>query len=112
MQPMLLGRDPRNTYAIWLAMKDQSWGSGPGGIASFAVSALDIAMWDLKGKALAVPLHQLFGGKLVSRLRACISTHPSKSSIPDMADELAAYARQGFTAIKCGFGKKGEANLG
>ena len=112
LRPLLLGRDPRDTYAIWLAMKEQCWWYGHGGIASFAVSALDIAMWDLKGQALGAPLHQLFGGKLTPRLRACISTHPSKSSIDDMADELAAYARQGFTAIKCGFGKKGEANLG
>ncbi len=112
LQPVLLGRDPRDTYAIWLAMKEHAWWYGNGGIASFAVSALDIAMWDLKGKALGAPLHQLFGGKVVPRLRACVSTHPSKSSIDDMADELASYARQGFTAIKCGFGKKGEAHLG
>jgi L-alanine-DL-glutamate epimerase-like enolase superfamily enzyme len=112
LRPILLGRDPRDTYAIWLAMREQSWWYGDGGIASFAVSALDIAMWDLKGKALGVPLHQLFGGKMVDRLRACISTHPSTSSIDDMAAELAAYAGQGFTAIKCGFGKKGDAHLG
>ncbi len=112
LRPLLLGRDPRDTYAIWLAMKEQSWWYGHGGIVNFAVSALDIALWDLKGKALGVPRHQLFGGKVVPRLRACVSTHPSKSSIDDMADELAAYARQGFTAIKCGFGKKGKANLG
>ncbi len=112
MRPLLIGRDPRDTYAIWLAMKEHSWWYGHGGIASFAVSALDIALWDLKGKALNVPLHQLFGGKLTPKLRACVSTHPSKSSITDMADELADYARQGFTAIKCGFGKKGDAYLG
>jgi len=112
MRPLLLGRDPRDTYAIWLAMKEHCWWYGHGGIASFAVSALDIAMWDLKGKALNVPVHQLLGGKLTNKLRACVSTHPSKSSITDMADELAEYAKQGFTAIKCGFGKKGDANLG
>ena len=112
MAPVLLGRDPCDTYAIWLAMKEHCWWYGHGGVASFAVSALDIAMWDLKGKALNVPVHQLLGGKLTNKLRACVSTHPSKSSITDMADELANYATQGFTAIKCGFGKKGDANLG
>lgn len=112
MQPILLDRNPCDTYALWLAMKEKSWWYGHGGIASFAVSALDIAMWDLKGKALNAPLHQLLGGALTHKLRACVSTHPSKSSITDMADELAEYAKQGFTAIKCGFGKKGEANLG
>src|SRR5687767_7322933 len=57
LAPVLLGRDPADTYAIWLAMKEQSWWYGEGGIAWFALSALDIAMWDLKGKALGVPLH-------------------------------------------------------
>ena len=112
LAPVLMGRDPADTYAIWLAMKEQSWWYGEGGIAWFALSALDIAMWDLKGKALGVPLHQLLGGKLRDKLRACVSTHPAQSSIDGMARELAAYIEQGYTALKVGFGKKGEARLG
>jgi len=110
--PVLIGRDPRDTYGNWLAMKEQSWWYGEGGIASFAISALDIALWDLKGKALGVPLYQLLGGKVNDRLRACVSTHPSKSTIDAMAQEFAAYVEQGYTAVKVGFGKKGDARLG
>ena len=110
--PVIVGRDPLDTYAIWLAMKEQSWWYGEGGIASFALSAIDMAVWDLKGKALGVPLYKLFGGKLHDRLRACASTHPSSANVDDMAEELAVHARNGFTAIKVGFGKKGYANLG
>src|SRR6266545_4755973 len=110
--PVLIGRDPRDTYANWLAMKEQSWWYGEGGIASFAISALDIALWDLKGKALGVPLYQLLGGKVNDRLRACVSTHPAKSTIDAMAQEFAAYVEQGYTAVKVGFGKKGDARLG
>src|SRR5919202_2746659 len=86
--PAILGRDPLDTYAIWLAMKEQSWWYGEGGIASFALSAIDMAVWDLKGKALGVPLYKLLGGKLHDRLRACASTHPSVATIDGMAKEL------------------------
>ncbi|MBC8163190.1 MAG: mandelate racemase/muconate lactonizing enzyme family protein [Roseiflexaceae bacterium] len=112
LAPMLIGRDPCDTYGIWLAMKEHTWWYGEGGIASFAVSALDIAMWDLKGKILGVPLYQLLGGKVHDRLRACVSTHPSKPTINEMAQELAEHIERGYTALKVGFGKKGEARLG
>lgn len=112
LAPLLLGRDPLETHTLWLLMKDHCWWYGQGGIASFAISALDIALWDLKGKALGVPLYQLLGGKVHRRLRACASTHPSKANIDDLARELAGHAAGGYTAVKVGFGKAGQANLG
>ena len=110
--PLLLDRDPLDINALWQAMKERSWWYGEGGIASFALSALDMALWDLKGKALGVPVHQLLGGKIHDRLRACASTHPSKPTVEAMARELAEHVEHGYTAVKVGFGKKGEANLG
>lgn len=112
LAPILIGRDPLDTHALWRLMKDHCWWYGEGGIASFAISALDIALWDLKGKALGVPLYKLLGGKVHSRLRACASTHPSKARIEDLAQELADHVANGYTAVKVGFGKTGEANLG
>lgn len=109
---LLLGRDPLDTHALWRLMKDHCWWYGEGGIASFAISALDIALWDLKGKALGLPLYKLLGGKLHPKLRACASTHPSKASIDNLAQELAAHVSRGYTAVKVGFGKAGQANLG
>jgi L-alanine-DL-glutamate epimerase-like enolase superfamily enzyme len=112
LAPILIGRDPCDNAALWQAMKEQTWWYGNGGIASFAISALDMALWDLKGKALGLPLHQLLGGKLRDRLRACASTHPAQETVDGMVQELAGYARQGYTAVKVGFGKKGHARLG
>ena len=112
LAPVLLGRDPRETEALWQALKAHTWWYGEGGIASFALSALDMACWDLKGKALGVPLYQLLGGKVNAKLRACASTHPNKATIDALAAELAGYAQQGYTALKVGFGKRGEARLG
>jgi L-alanine-DL-glutamate epimerase-like enolase superfamily enzyme len=112
LAPVIIGRDPLDNHALFLAMKDQNWWYGDTGMANFAVSAIDIALWDLKGKILGLPVHQLLGGKLHDRLRACASTHPSKARLEDLAQELADHAANGFTAVKVGFGKTGEANLG
>lgn len=112
LAPLLIGRDPRDTAALWQLMKAHTWWYGDGGIAAFAISALDIALWDLKGQALGAPLYQLLGGRLRDRLRVCVSTHPNQASIAAMADEFAGYVAQGATAVKFGFGKRGDARLG
>ena len=110
--PILKGRDPLDNGVLFAEMKEHCWWYGDTGLAMFALSALDIALWDLKGKLLGQPLHRLLGGKLHQHLRACASTHPSKPLIADLARELADHAAAGYTAVKVGFGKKGEANLG
>lgn len=110
--PVLLGRDPTDNQALFLLLKEHCWWYGDTGMANFAISALDIALWDLKGKALGLPIHKLLGGKLHSRLRACASTHPSKARLEDLARELQEHVAHGYTAVKVGFGKTGEANLG
>jgi L-alanine-DL-glutamate epimerase-like enolase superfamily enzyme len=110
--PVLLGRDPTENHALFMLLKDHCWWYGDTGMANFAISALDIALWDLKGQALGVPIHKLLGGKVHDRLRACASTHPSKAKLEDLARELQAHVANGYTAVKVGFGKTGEANLG
>jgi L-alanine-DL-glutamate epimerase-like enolase superfamily enzyme len=110
--PVLLGHDPTDNGALFKLMLDHCWWYGDTGMANFAISAIDIALWDLKGKAYSVPVHKLLGGKLRDKLRACASTHPSKASLDDLAKELADHAAAGYTAVKVGFGKTGEANLG
>jgi L-alanine-DL-glutamate epimerase-like enolase superfamily enzyme len=110
---MVIGRDPMDSEAIWEALRGQVWWYGnTGGIAAFAISAIDMALWDLKGKILGLPLYQLLGGKQHERLPVCASTHPKASEIDAMADELAAHIRNGYKLVKVGFGKKGHANLG
>lgn len=112
LAPVLVGRDPLETAARMRDMREQVWWYGAGGIASFAVSAVDMALWDLKGRILGLPLHALLGGKLRERLRACASTHANKAEIADMVRDLADCASQGYTAVKVGFGKRGHARLG
>lgn len=113
MAPLVIGRDPVRTRAIWNALKGHAWWYGHGGgIASYAIAALDIAMWDLKGRALGVSVCGLLGGPVHDRLPAIASSHAHHDSIPAMADEAAGWMEQGFQGMKVGFGKRGKANLG
>ena len=71
---LLPGMDPMNNEAIWEKMLRKTfWGQGGGGIFSAAMSAIDIALWDIKGKALGVPVYKLLGGKCRERIRAYAS---------------------------------------
>jgi L-alanine-DL-glutamate epimerase-like enolase superfamily enzyme len=110
---LLVGRDPRDTETLWKQMKDRAWWYGHGGgIASFAVAALDIALWDLKGKALGASALTLLGGPVHERLPAIASSHAHHSSLEAMADEAAGWLSDGLQGMKVGFGKRGEAHLG
>jgi L-alanine-DL-glutamate epimerase-like enolase superfamily enzyme len=110
---VVVGRDAYDIRAIWEALREKTWWYGDGGgIAAFAISALDMALWDLKGKLLNLSLSQLLGGALRERLPACASSHPKLPTIEGLADELAGHIRQGYQTVKVGFGKRGQANLG
>ena len=62
LAPFLIGQDPTNVEALYEAMQWHMHYVGRGGILSFAVSAVDIALWDLRGKSIGKPLWQLAGG--------------------------------------------------
>ena len=63
LDEFVVGKDPVQSEAIWRGLKDRAWWYGyNGGIASYAVSAIDIAVWDLKGKALGRSVCDLLGG--------------------------------------------------
>lgn len=113
MAEMLVGEDPLQTERLWRMMKDRSWWYGyRGGIASYAVSAIDIALWDIKGKALGKSVLELLGGSVHDRLPAIASSHAHHSSIPAMADEAIEWLSTGLQGMKVGFGKRGDAHLG
>src|SRR5207245_1919167 len=76
MAERVVGKDPTDTYAIWQSLHDKAWWYGyNGGIASYAIAAIDIALWDVKGKILGVPVLQLLGGAVHERLPALASCH-------------------------------------
>jgi L-alanine-DL-glutamate epimerase-like enolase superfamily enzyme len=109
----VIGRNPVHTEAIWRAIKDRMWWYGySGGLASFALSALDIALWDIKGKVLGVSACELLGGPVRDRVPAIASSHAHFDSIPQMVEEALSWVETGLQGVKVGFGKRGNAHLG
>ncbi len=110
---VVVGQDAYDVETHWQAMREKVWWYGDmGGIAAFAISAIDMALWDLKGKLLKLNLSQMLGGQKVDRLPVCASSHPKAATIEAMAEELAGHIKAGYQLVKVGFGKKGESNLG
>jgi L-alanine-DL-glutamate epimerase-like enolase superfamily enzyme len=111
---LVVGRDPVDNVEIWRRLKQHCWWYGyGGGIASFAISAIDIALWDLKGKALGQPLVKLLGGAHRERLPVIASTHAFDASLDYEAQRHGSYVRDdGYRGVKIGMGKRGEARLG
>jgi D-galactarolactone cycloisomerase len=114
MGELVAGRDPMENVDIWRKIKAHTWWYGyRGGVAAFALSAIDIALWDLKGKLLAQPLVNLLGGAHRDRLPAIASTHAFNASLEYEAERHGRYVReQGYQGVKIGMGKRGEARLG
>src|SRR6478735_5224979 len=71
---MIIGEDPMDIERLWETLfRDTVWGMGGGPVVNAAISALDIALWDIKGKALGVPVWQLLGGRTRNSVRAYAS---------------------------------------
>lgn len=71
---VIIGEDPMNIEKIWEKIfRKTFWGMGGGTVVFAAISAIDIALWDIKGKALGVPVYQLLGGKCNDNLRTYAS---------------------------------------
>ena len=71
---LVIGMDPFNTEEIWEHLHRHTfWGMGGGVVITSAMAAIDTACWDIKGKALGVPVYKLIGGKTNQKLRAYAS---------------------------------------
>jgi L-alanine-DL-glutamate epimerase-like enolase superfamily enzyme len=113
MANRVVGRDPVHTRAIWESLKDQAWWYGyGGGIASNAIAAIDIALWDLKGKILGRSVLDLLGGPVHDRLPGVASSHAHHADIGRMVEEAQEWLAPGLHGVKVGFGKRGDARLG
>jgi L-alanine-DL-glutamate epimerase-like enolase superfamily enzyme len=114
IEPLVVGSDPMQNVATWRRIKAATWWYGyRGGPAAFALSAVDIALWDLKGKLLGQPLINLIGGAHREQVPALASTHAFNASIEYEAERHGRYVRdEGYIGVKIGMGKRGDARLG
>ncbi len=96
----IMGADPFQTEALWEQLyRDSYWRNDL--IINSAISAIDQACWDLKGKKLGVPVHALLGGKRRERLRAYANAWYWGCTTPDeFAQAAAKVVAEGFTALK------------
>jgi len=104
LAPMLIGRDATDITALYDAMQWHIHYVGRGGIASFAISALDIALWDLRGKALGQPLWQMAGGAS-KRCRAYAGGIDLNFPLPKLLASIRGYLDRGFNAVKIKIGQ-------
>ena len=104
---LLIGENPLEVERLWYRMYRGSIYYGRRGVALQAISAIDIALWDICGKHYGQPIHILLGGKWRSRIPAYASTL-FRSTPAAMAEAVATYTAQGFTAVKFGWGGFGQ----
>lgn len=104
--PMLIGQDALDVEARWQQMIDRIWWYGPQGIAAFAVSAVDMALWDLKGKLLGLPTCNVIGGKLCDRVSAMASIHLDMDNLDWTVHEFRSFREQGYRIVKGGWGMR------
>jgi galactonate dehydratase len=94
----LLGRDPQDIEGLWHLMYDASRFPG-GSVLNAAISGIEHALWDIKGKALQVPVYQLIGGKCRDKVRVYQSVSgDTPDALADNARKLVQ--RYGYTALK------------
>lgn len=104
--PMLAGRDGMAGAAIWEALFASQKGAGrTGGFYMEAISGIDMALWDLRGKALGQPVHRLLGGPLRTLIPCYASPVPFMATPEESAARAAEFVAGGFRAIKLKLGR-------
>ena len=95
--PMICGADPLDIAALWQRMLDATHMWGRRGIETYALSGIDIALWDLLGKVSGQPVYRLLGAAK-QRVRAYFA--PSLKPVEEIVAEATAAVRSGYTALK------------
>ncbi|MGH8013273.1 MAG: mandelate racemase/muconate lactonizing enzyme family protein [Candidatus Binataceae bacterium] len=103
VEAFLPGRDPFRIEELWSEMYDHTfWAKGGGTIVFAGISAIEQALWDLKGKALGVPVYEMLGGKLREDVRVYANGWSySCLTADDYAKAAERPLRDGYTALKC-----------
>ena len=104
---LLIGQNPLEVERLWYRMYRGSIYYGRRGVVIQAISAIDIALWDICGKRYGQPVHILLGGKWRDKVRAYGSTlfRPTPEA---MREAVRKYIAEGFTAVKFGWGVFGK----
>jgi L-rhamnonate dehydratase len=107
LRDVLIGENPLDVERLWQKMYRGLIYFGRRGIAVHAISGLDIALWDIKGKALGKPVYELLGTPHRDRVRAYASMLMPDTTA-EVAEAVTALREQNFTAVKLGWGPLGQ----
>lgn len=105
LAPLLLGMDARHTEACWQRMYSGTRYLGRKGLLMRAISAVDIALWDVKGKVLGAPIWSLLGG-FAARVPVFVAGgyYGRATGVEEVADEFSAYGEAGYAGAKLNVG--------
>jgi L-rhamnonate dehydratase len=106
LREVVLGKDPFDYEQVWQEMWAGTYYYGRFGPVVHVMSGIDMALWDIMGKATGMPVHKVLGGSYYKRIRPYAS-----ALMPETADEVRelveAQVQRGFTAVKLGWGPLG-----
>ena len=109
LEPLLLGQNVENIEQLWHLMYHNAyWRNGP--ISNNAISGIDMALWDIKGKMANMPVYQLLGGKV--REGVPIYRHADGRDAKEISDNIQRYKEQGIRHVRCQCGGYGGGGYG
>lgn len=95
--PLLIGKDPARIEDMWQYLyRGAYWRGGP--VSMTAISAVDTALWDIKGKVAGLPVYQLLGGR--SRDGVMVYSHASGTDVPSLLDDVERFLDLGYKAVR------------
>lgn len=109
LKPLVVGREVNNITELWQLMHQNAyWRTGP--IVNNAISGIDMALWDIKGKMAGMPLYDLFGGKM--RAGVPVYRHVDGADVDEICENIEKYRSIGVKYIRCQCGGYGGSDYG